>query len=274
MIVDQIPIGRFSVITRLSQKALRYYDQKEILVPGAKDTITGYRYYTGNQIQQGVKIRHLSDLGFALEEIQQYLEAEKEGEKETMEKLINSRLRQAERQLLELQRTVSLLKNRQTVKNTMLEPVIKETKNLRVLSKRETGTYGETIGKLIGDLMNIIMSPENQRNFVKITGPFMTVYHDQEYKEEGADIEVAIPITGRVVVDDPSVEVKNLKPRKVVSLIHKGPYDNIAAGYEAILSYVQENDYEITGPMIDLYLNDPNSVEPEELMTEIQIPIK
>jgi len=272
--VDQIPIGRFSVITRLSQKALRYYDHKEILVPGAKDTITGYRYYTGNQIQQGVKIRHLSDLGFALEEIQQYLEAKKDGEKETMEKLINSRLRQAERQLLELQRTVSLLKNRQTVKNTMLEPVIKETKNLRVLSKRETGTYGETIGKLIGDLMNIIMSPENQRNFVKITGPFMTVYHDQEYKEEGADIEVAIPITGRVVVDDPSVEVKNLKPRKVASLIHKGPYDNIAAGYEAILSYVQENDYEITGPMIDLYLNDPNSVEPEELMTEIQIPIK
>ncbi len=92
--------------------------------------------------------------------------------------------------------------------------------------------------------------------------------------KEGADIEVAIPTTSRVVVDDPSVEVKNLKPRKVASLIHKGPYDNIAAGYEAILSYVKENDYEITGPMIDLYLNDPNSVEPEELMTGIQIPIK
>jgi effector-binding domain-containing protein len=274
MTVDQIPIGRFSVITRLSQKALRYYDQKGILVPRAKDVITGYRYYIGNQIQQGVKIRLLSDLGFTLEEIQQYLEAERDGEKETMERLINSRLKQTERQLLELQRTVSLLKNGQTVKNTMLEPIIKETKNLRVLSKRETGTYEETIGKLIGDLMSIIISPENQRNFVKITGPFMTVYHDQDYKEEGADIEVAIPITGRVVVDDSSVEVKNLNPRKVVSLIHKGPYEKIAEGYEAILSYVQEKDYVITGPMMDLYLNDPNSTEPEEIMTEIQIPIK
>jgi effector-binding domain-containing protein len=122
--------------------------------------------------------------------------------------------------------------------------------------------------------MNIIISPENQRNIVKITGPFITVYHDQDYKEEGADIEVAITIAGRVVVDDSSVEVKNLKPRKVVSLIHKGPYDTIADGYKAILSYVQENDYEIAGPMMDLYLNDPNSVEPEDLMTEIQIPIK
>lgn len=67
MTVDQIPIGRFSVITRLSQKALRYYDQKGILTPEAKDTITGYRYYTGTQIQQGVKIKHLTELGFSLE---------------------------------------------------------------------------------------------------------------------------------------------------------------------------------------------------------------
>ncbi len=50
MTIDQIPIGRFSVITRLSQKALRYYDSKKVLVPEAKDGITGYRYYTGNQI--------------------------------------------------------------------------------------------------------------------------------------------------------------------------------------------------------------------------------
>jgi hypothetical protein len=45
--VDQIPIGRFSVITRLTQNALRYYDKKGLLVPEAKDTITGYRSHTG-----------------------------------------------------------------------------------------------------------------------------------------------------------------------------------------------------------------------------------
>jgi effector-binding domain-containing protein len=274
MTVDQIPIGRFSVITRLTQKALRYYEQKGLLVPEAKDTITGYRYYTGSQIQQGVKIRHLTDLGFTLDETQRYLQAEKENEKELMEKLIDSSLRKAERQLAELQRNVFLLRNRQTVKNTMLEPVIKETKSQRVLSKRELGRYEETIGKLIEDLMGTIMSPDNQRNFVKITGPFQTIYHDKDYKEDGADIEVAVPITGRIVIDDLEIEVKNLKPKKVVSLIYKGPYDSIAEGYEAILKYIQENDFEINGSMRDIYLNVPKSVEPEDLMTEIQIPIK
>jgi hypothetical protein len=42
MTVDQIPIGRFSVVTRLSLKALRYYDEKGILAPKAKDPFIGY----------------------------------------------------------------------------------------------------------------------------------------------------------------------------------------------------------------------------------------
>ena len=55
MTVDQIPIGRLSTITRLTQKALRYYDSKGLLVPKAKDPFIGYRYYTGDQIQCGAR---------------------------------------------------------------------------------------------------------------------------------------------------------------------------------------------------------------------------
>ncbi len=47
MTVDRIPIGRFSTVTRLTRKALRLYDKRELLVPKAKDNITRYRYYTG-----------------------------------------------------------------------------------------------------------------------------------------------------------------------------------------------------------------------------------
>ncbi|MDY0247587.1 MAG: MerR family DNA-binding transcriptional regulator, partial [Methanosarcina mazei] len=57
MPVDQIPIGKFSLMTRLSQKALRLYDSKELLVPKVKDSFTGYRYYTVPQIELGMKIK-------------------------------------------------------------------------------------------------------------------------------------------------------------------------------------------------------------------------
>jgi effector-binding domain-containing protein len=276
MTLDQIPIGRFSVVTRLTQKALRYYDAKGLLVPGAKDPFTGYRYYTGDQIEAGVKIRHLADLGFTVEEIASYFEAEANGDAETVERLLSGRLRDAERELTRLQRVVSLLGNRseEMMKTTMSDPVVKNVPRLRVLSKRETGSYDSTIGKLIVDLMRVLYAPENQRNFVKMVGPMMTIYHDEDYREEGADIEVAVPVTGKVVLEDPAVEVRNLEPVKVVSLVHRGSYETIGQAYQRLHGYISEKGLEIAGPMRDLYLNDPNTVAPDEIMTEVQAPIK
>jgi DNA-binding transcriptional MerR regulator len=69
MTVDRIPISRFSIVTRISPKALRYYDRLGLLVPAAKDLLTGYRYYTADQFELGVRIKTLCALGFGLEEI-------------------------------------------------------------------------------------------------------------------------------------------------------------------------------------------------------------
>ena len=73
---------------------------------------------------------------------------------------------------------------------SVTEPVIKEIPEMRVISKREKGTFTVTIGKLIGEICACVNSPENQRNRVKVTGPIMFLCHDEEYKETGADIEI------------------------------------------------------------------------------------
>lgn len=160
------------------------------------------------------------------------------------------------------------------MKMTLTEPVEKDTPAIRVLSKRVKGEYGPTIGRLIGELMQCIQSPDNQRAFVKMVGPIMTLYHDNDYKEEDADVEVAVPISGRVTVTDPNFEVRNLPPQHVVSLIHKGPYETIGQAYNRINDYIVKNGLEYAGPMMDLYLNDPNKASKDEVMTEIQAPIR
>jgi effector-binding domain-containing protein len=275
MTVDQIPIGRFSTVTRLTRKALRLYDKRGLLVPKAKDNITGYRYYTGDQIQRGVRIKYLSALGFGLEEIAEYLKAEEAGDVSRVSGLVGSRLRNTEAELERLRRVASLLNNNmELMKETMSEPLVKEVPETRVISKRDKGQIGETVGRLIGELMGAIHMPENQANFVKIVGPFMTVYHDHEYKEQDADLEVAVPITGKVTLSDPSFEVKNLPRRKVASLVHKGSYETIGPAYAKLYDYVVKSGLELSGPMMDVYLNDPNTVEPDEILTEIQAPIK
>ena len=276
MTLDQIPIGRFSTITRLTQKALRYYDTKGLLVPEAKNPFTGYRYYTGEQIKQGIMIKYLSTLGFGVDEIQEYLLADKAGDTGRMNSLFETRYSRTKVELEKLQRVLSLLdgNHREWMKETLSDPIIKNEPQVRVISKRAKGISSEVFGRLMGEIFGVINSSENQANFVKIVGPPMSIYYDHEYSEDEGEFEVAFPITGKVTLNSPEFEVKNLPERKVASLVHKGSYETIGLAYKELYEYIQEKGYEMIGPMMDIYLSDPNTVKPEDILTEIQAPIK
>ena len=157
---------------------------------------------------------------------------------------------------------------------SVTEPVIKEIPELRVLSKREKGSFVLTIGKLISEICACVSSPENQRNRVKATGPIMFLCHDEEYKETGADIEIALPVSGRVSVEDSKMKIKTLPAIRVVSVIYRGPYPGVEAAYKRVFSYTEENNLETVMPSRELYFNDPAEVPEEELMTEVQVQIK
>jgi len=273
MTVDQIPVSRYSIITRISPKALRYYDQKGLLVPKAKDPLTGYRYYTADQLDLGVRIKTLCNLGFGLEEIALFLEAEARGDGAVVEALTEKRLSGTRKEIIRLQRIEELLEDRklELMKMALSEPIIKDVPALRVASKRDRGCPGEVVGRLIGELCQMLCSPENQRNLVKMSGPCMAIYHD--CRENDFDIEVAIPITGRIEVRD-GMEVRNLAPIRVLSAVHKGSYEALHIAYKEIFDYMTEKSMENSAPCRELYLNDPANTPEEDLMTEIQIPLR
>ena len=110
MTVDQIPIGKFSLITRISQKALRYYDSKALLIPEAKDTITGFRYYTSRQLDNGIKIKTLSILGFSVEEMKSLLDAMTREDTDEYDRIIQIHREQIKGEISRLERVESLLK--------------------------------------------------------------------------------------------------------------------------------------------------------------------
>lgn len=285
MSIDQIPIGKFSFMTRLTQKALRLYDRKGLLVPEAKDSFTGYRYYTVAQVERGMTIKTLAFLGFSLEEIAVLLDSESTGNCEAIEACFKKRLEDIRLEIGQLRKIEGILQGAckqdgkilELFKMSVTDPVIKEVPEMRVISKREKGVYAVTIGKLIGELCACVDSPENRRNRVKVTGPVMFLCHDEEYKEEGADIEVALPVSGRISVEDPKMEVKTLPGIRAISVVYRGPYQGVEAGYSRIFAYAAENNLEPLGPFSpsrELYFNDPAEVPEEELMTEVQLPVK
>ncbi|MHA1275169.1 MAG: MerR family transcriptional regulator [Promethearchaeota archaeon] len=273
---EQISIGRFSLMTRLSIKALRLYDKKGILVPEFKDNITGYRYYSIPQIEQGIKIKILTQLGFGLNDISDILKSVETKNELKLKEIFEKKLHQTRLEIKRLKKIEEILLNNKPMEVLYMnvsEPLIKKVPKLRIISKRKKGVYGETILKLIGEIMQQIFNPDNQRLNVKIAGPIMFISHDKEYKEHDADIEVAVPITGKITADD-DFEIKFLPECEVISVIYTGPYENLNLGYQKVFDYALKNKLKIQGLSREIYLNNPQDTEPDKLMTEIQLPIE
>jgi effector-binding domain-containing protein len=277
MAYDQIPIGRFSLITRLSQKALRLYDERGLLVPEVKDLCSGYRYYTGAQIARGVSIKTLCGLGFSLSEIDMLLAAKAHNDACTIRELFGRRRQEIRSEVQRLQQIEAILESEdaslELIYMSLNEPLIKDVPPQRIVGKKGTGVYSETISRLMPALCSQIFSEENRRNGLKVTGPFMTLYYDCEYREKDATMECAAPITGRIVLSDPEMEVRTLPGGKCLSLIHKGPYTSLHKAWCRIGAYAEERNHVACGLQREVYLSDPDVVPEDELLTELQIPI-
>ncbi|SOR82060.1 PP2C-family Ser/Thr phosphatase [Streptomyces chartreusis NRRL 3882] len=69
--MDMLTIGAFAKACRLSPKALRLYDELDLLRPARVDPDTGYRYYAVGQLEQARLVAWLRRLGMPLAEIRQ-----------------------------------------------------------------------------------------------------------------------------------------------------------------------------------------------------------
>ncbi|HND50576.1 MAG TPA: MerR family transcriptional regulator, partial [Anaerolineales bacterium] len=72
---ELLSIGAFAGLTRLSIKALRLYDQLNLLQPKWVDPQTGYRYYGEEQLARARMIRNMREMDMSLATIRQVLAA-------------------------------------------------------------------------------------------------------------------------------------------------------------------------------------------------------
>jgi len=60
---------------------------------------------------------------------------------------------------------------------------------------------------------------------------------------------------------------------KVAVGLHVGPYEKVHETYAKIQGYIAQNGWQIAGPPLEMYLNNPQDTPPEKLQTEITIPV-
>jgi DNA-binding transcriptional MerR regulator len=263
-------IGEFSKATGLTVKTLRFYHEQCVLVPSYVDSQTGYRYYAESKIETARIVTELRKLDFSLGDISEVLSSfEDDGDildyLERQKQTVQEKMREC-REISKLLDEIIVREReaRATMENATYLVEEKSLDPMLIAGVRMKGKYSDCgkgfaqIGKGFGR---------------HICGKAFLLQFDSEYKED-ADFEACMPV--RKGSSANGVSVRELGGR-CVTLLHKGPYENLGRSYSKILAYTKEHGYEIETPTREVYLKGPGMIfkgNPKKYLTEIQMLIK
>ncbi|WP_283134163.1 MerR family transcriptional regulator [Rhizohabitans arisaemae] len=264
-----VSIGTFSAMTRLSVKALRLYDELDLLRPTKVDASSGYRYYALSQAGRAESIRRLRALDMPIEEIRRVLAASPANVPGLLaahrQRLLAERDRH-NHMLAVLSRLIngeeSLMSYAITIENLPAQIVASLRRHTDLAGVG--ATIAEGFGTLVGVLTEAGQGPSG--------APFL-VFHDIIDAENDGDIDVCLPIASPVTAPSP-VQVGEMAAITAAVTTHRGRYDEISPAYHALTTWISEHGHEVAGPPRETYLNDPTTTAQADLLTQVAWPIR
>ena len=100
--------------------------------------------------------------------------------------------------------------------------------------------------------------------------PFVAYYN---MDMQNLDIEAVIPV-GRKLPGRSNIQCREFPGGKAAVCLHVGPYNQIGAAYNGLNEWLSDNQLQGTGVAYEFYLNDPAVTPPEDLKTEVAMPLK
>lgn len=156
----------------------------------------------------------------------------------------------------------------------MEEITLIEVPPQQVIGITRTGTYS-----LIPELLMKVYAYIVEKNLT-IAGMPTFVCHEtspdavREANERGtAIVEVAWPVSG-TVKDSGEFRAYVIPGGRMVRAVHHGPYETCESTYLSLFSWIEARHLRIAGPIREIYPNDPCTVRPEEILTEILVPVE
>jgi DNA-binding transcriptional MerR regulator/effector-binding domain-containing protein len=265
-------IGEFSKITGLSVKTLRFYHEEGLLEPSHVDAETGYRYYASAKVETARAIAFLRGLDFTVHEIREILsrtedDADLLDAMQRQRALIDQKIRSYRQLVGSLDRFIAQEREvRQIMAGASYEVVEKMLEPMLVAGVGMKGKYSDCgkgfarIGRSMGS---------------RIRGkPFM-LHHEREYHEDDANYEVCMPVCAGKPIE--GISVRELEGGRCVSLMHKGPYNELGRSYAKIFEFMHDKGYEWLTPTREIYHKGPGMIfkgNPRNYLTEIQVLIR
>ena len=148
---------------------------------------------------------------------------------------------------------------------------LKQIPTLTVATVQSTGSFAD-VSEVFMELFQWVLV-----NGGRASSYPMALFPDPPDKLPPDEIrfEACIPldIEGGLEPGD-GVTIRQLPETTVAFVRYEGVPGNVGLAYERIFTWAAENGYKIEGPSRELYLTNPMQTPEEELVTEIQVPVK
>jgi effector-binding domain-containing protein len=223
------------------------------LTPSQTDPFTGYRYYSADQLPRLNRILALRDLGFSLEQIAGMLEEDlstdqllgmlklKRAEVEEQVKLEAKRLARLEGRIRQM---------RESPTYGTYDVIVRDIDPQLAATYREVAADDDRIQQMFDMLETYVAQFEGAR----ADKPPFSIYYDEEYRDKEMDVEMAVPLKYAIPETD-LLRVRQM-PRlsNVACVVHVGEYTDIYQAYNALLAWIESNDYQMKGTIREVYL--------------------
>ncbi len=266
-------IGLFSKFTRITVKALRWYEETGLLAPEWTDPVSGYRYYSSSQLPDAHRIVSLRQCGFTLEEIRLILAGR------DTERLLERKKAELEKEARDA--SARLLSIHHYLESLCADPVmaytvaVKELPAVLVYSKRITVSSYDDYFTVIPEIGAAVTRANPQLACAEDPPYCFIMYHDGEFRERDIDVEFCEAVTARGVETDGIVFKNIARVPEAACVLHKGPYSSLALAYSAVFKWIEDNHRIPGGCPRESYIDGiwNRGTAEDEWLTEVQVPL-
>ena len=266
MVILMYKIGDFSKMSKITIKTLRYYENEGLLIPAYVDPNTSYRYYESKQLTDLTKIISLRQAGLSIKDIKEILNGS------NARKILEKRKTELELELNTLNYQLSKIDYLMEDVNMKNEITIKKMPSYIVYYR--DGVISD-LSKITEFVLETGMLCSKANPMLKCIYPeyCYVSYLDGEYKEKDLMVRYAQAVEKKGVEAD-GVKFMEIPEVEVVSIYHKGSYNNLRESYDIILKFIETNSYQITDNVRECYIDGCwNKENEEDYLTEIQFPV-
>ncbi|MEA4875754.1 MerR family transcriptional regulator [Anaerorhabdus sp.] len=248
-------IGTVAKTLNVTRKMILNYEEHDLLTPATKDPVTGYRYYTADNMTQIQLIRSFQKYGLSLEEIKNYLVGSTE---------LNVTISRLEDLRNQIDMSISKLYIRANSSNK-LDYYWTTLPHQKSYSKEYAGTSLADRTKELRDAYLHVIH-HHKINFEN--GYMFSELSLSDVSQRNMYIPVDESCSGEGISITPEITA--------ICVCYKGPYENLESIANSLLEFINSKQIQPLGTIRYIYLEGPpnRGADKDSYLTIIAIPVK